>query len=132
MLGDTGSKRVVHILLECILVSQACVKNSVLRGVGLCIPACTGADIPPFPVHAGIHPPSQCMLGYTPPCPVHAGIHPRADTLPRPYPPPWQTPPPRRPLQRTVRILLECILVVKDNYNWQGLIKISIHMCITI
>ena len=31
------------------------------------------------------HPPAQCMLGYTPP---------------------------RRPLQRTVRILLECILVV--------------------
>ena len=49
---------------------------------------------PPCPVHAGIHPqvhagihtsPAQCMLGYTPP---------------------------RRPLQRTVRILLECILVL--------------------
>ena len=33
------------------------------------------------------------MLGYTP-YPVHAGMH------------------PRRPLQRTVRILLECILVL--------------------
>ena len=125
MLGDTGSKRVVHILLECILVSQACVKNSVLRGVGLCIPACTGADIPPFPVHAGIHTP----------CPVHAGIHPPPGQTPSPGHTPLlgkRPPPLRRPLQRTVRILLECILVVKDNYNWQGLIKISIHMCITI
>ena len=46
---------------------------------------------------AGQTPPTQCMLGYSP-CPVHAGIH---------------TPhlSPRRPLQQTVRILLECILV---------------------
>ena len=29
----------------------------------------------PCPVHSGIHPPTQCMLGYTyPPCAVHAGI----------------------------------------------------------
>ena len=71
-------------------------------------------------------PPAQCMPGYThplpsacwdtPPCPVHGGIHtplrrhPLADT------PLADTPPtgrhPRRPLQRTVRILLECILVL--------------------
>ena len=39
-------------------------------------------------------PKADTSPGQTPPCPVHAGIH-----------------PPRRPLQRTVRILLECILV---------------------
>ena len=40
---------------------------------------------------------------------VHVGVsvrHPRAATLPWPYPLP-----PRRPLQRTIRILLKCILV---------------------
>ena len=42
---------------------------------------------------SGQTPPAQCMLGYTPPCPAHAGIH---------------TPTPLR----TVRILLECILVL--------------------
>ena len=45
----------------------------------------------------GRQPPAQCMLGYTYPCPVHAVIH--------------APPLPRRPLHRTVRILLECILV---------------------
>ena len=74
----------------------------------------TSRQTPPGPVHAGIHthtrpvhagiwpppplpsaycdtnPPAQCMLGYTP------------STLP---------PPPRRPLQRTVRIILERNLV---------------------
>ena len=29
---------------------------------------------PSCPVHAGIHPPAQCMLGHTHPCPVYAGI----------------------------------------------------------
>ena len=64
----------------------------------------------PCPVHAGIHtppaqylleytPPAQWMLGYTQAHPVHAGIH-------------LHCPPPRRPLQQTVPILLECILVV--------------------
>ena len=85
----------------------------------------------PYPVHASIHPlgrhmyplgrhplptacwdthtPAQCMLGYNPlgrhthplfrqaSYPLHAGIQP---------------PSPRRPLQRTVHILLECILVL--------------------
>ena len=32
------------------------------------------ADTPPM--HTGIHPLAQCMLGYTHPCPVHAGIPP--------------------------------------------------------
>ena len=40
------------------------------------------------------HPTTQSMLGYTPLYPVHAGIHPH-----------------RQPLQWTVCILLECILV---------------------
>ena len=63
------------------------VSHSVHRGV-------------PFPVHAGIHP-----LRQTPPPPADPlGRHPWADT-------PGQTPPSRRLLLRTVRILLECILV---------------------
>ena len=56
----------------------------------------------------------QCMLGYTTPSPGRypLGRHPPADTpLPR-----------RRLLQRTVRILLECILVILINLlvvtNW--------------
>ena len=52
----------------------------------------------------------QCMLGYTPP-----GRHPLADIHPRANTPWVDTPPadnpPRRSLQPTVRILLECILV---------------------
>ena len=42
---------------------------------------------------------------------VHAGIHPPGQTPPWADTPPGQTPPSRRPLQRTVRILLECFLV---------------------
>ena len=30
----------------------------------------------PHPMHTGIHPLAQCMLGYTHPCQVHAGIPP--------------------------------------------------------
>ena len=73
----------------------------------------------------GVHPPRQTPHWQTPP-----GRHPLADT-PWQTPPgrhpdtpladrpsladtPWQTPPsPRQPLQRTVSILLECILVLK-------------------
>ena len=50
----------------------------------------------------GQTPPWADTPGQTPPCLVHAGIH----------------PPPRQPLQRTVRILLECILVLLID-NWQ-------------
>ena len=32
-------------------------------------------------------------------------------------PPSWQTPSPRRPLQRTVRILLECIFICSRNWT---------------
>ena len=53
---------------------------------------------------AHVLPPVQCMLGYTPP---------------------WaDTPSPRRPLQRMVRILLECILVESWCYSSP---KTSIH-----
>ena len=85
----------------------------------------------------------QCMLGYTPPAgtpprPLWADtppgqVHlPRAGTHPRVGTPPWQvhplgrytlppsrytpgrySPPPRRSLQRTVRIPLECFLVLR-------------------
>ena len=58
----------------------------------------------------------QCMLGYTPlggQTPQrqtpHAGIHP--GQAPPGGSPPWADPPSRRLLQRTVHILLECILV---------------------
>ena len=75
------------------MFSQACVKNSVHGG------GCVSQ-------HAlGQTPPTQCMLGYTPP----GQTTPRADT-----PPPFRHIPHRRPLQRTVRILLECILVYKE------------------
>ena len=56
---------------------------------GMCIPACIWGRHPP---------PRQTSPGQKP--------HPSGQT------PPWAgTPPPRRPLLRTVRILLECILV---------------------
>ena len=63
-------------------------------------------DTPPGqtpPVYAGIH---------THPCPVHAGIHPPQTQCMLGY-----SPPPRRPLQRTVRILLECIFVGSKVYT---------------
>ena len=70
------------------MFSQACVKNSTHGG------RCT----PPPP-------------GQTPP----QGRYPWADTILVRHPPrqipTWQTPPMRRPLQRTVRILPECIFV---------------------
>ena len=92
-----------------VIFSQAWVKNSFCpRGVSAS-------------VHAGIHPPNkqppgQTPLGQTPPwadtpypvhagihtpCPVYAGIHPLPSAC-------WDT----WLLLRTVRILLECILVV--------------------
>ena len=49
------------------------------------------------------------LSGQTPPLWADTPWTPSGQT---PHPPPGQTPPsPRRPLQRTVRILLECILV---------------------
>ena len=71
--------------------------DSVHREV--CIPACIGADTPladiPLPSACwDTHTPAQCMLGYTPP--------------------------PRRPLLRTVCIPLECILVF-DNFCFHTL-----------
>ena len=66
-----------------VIFSQASVILS--TGVGVCIPACTGADTPlgkhPLPSSACWDtPPAQCMLGYTPPSPPAAtaadGTHP--------------------------------------------------------
>ena len=86
-----------------VMFSQAGVKNSVH---GRCIPACTGADssradIPP----ADTSPWSDTPLRH-PPLVRHS------DT------PLGRHPPHRRPLQRTVRILLECILVVSMNLSY--------------
>ena len=74
-----------------IIFSQACVKSSVHRGGG-----------GPTSVHAGIHTP----LDRSP-----MGRHPHGQT----HTPARHTPS-RRLLQRTVRILLECILVFIKNY----------------
>ena len=48
-----------------VMLSQACVKNSVHRGGRVVWQTPPRADTP-FPVHAGIHPTTQCMLGHTP------------------------------------------------------------------
>ena len=55
------------------------------------------------------HPhPAQCMLGYTPPTQCMLGYTPPTNAC-------WDKGhPPPPPVQRTVRILLECILVCKD------------------
>ena len=67
---------------------------------------------------------SQHALGQTPTlADTPLGRHPPADPLGR-HTLPGQTPPsPRQPLQRTVRILLECILVRRRN----GRPNIKIH-----
>ena len=53
----------------------------------------------------------QCMLRYNPWADTRPGQTPPRQT------PPEQTPPSRRLLLRTVRILLECILVTNDIWN---------------
>ena len=94
------------------MFSQACVQNSVHGGRE------SGRQTRPL---AGRHPPGR----QTSPSPWQADIPPLPDrqTSPLPLagrhpllasrqtPPPGRHPPPGRPLQRTVRILLECILV---------------------
>ena len=79
-------------------------------------------------VHSGGLP--QCMLGYTPPRPPPSRhTPPKEQTLPQSrhplesrHPPEADTPleqttpPVKRPLLRTVRILLECILVYQNVY----------------
>ena len=67
---------------------------------------------PPHPVHAGIHTPYLVHAGIHIPCPVHAGIH----------------APLQRPLQRTVRILLECILVIE--ISWHKSYSSQFNICI--
>ena len=128
-LKGAGDPRYMSIFTVSNVVAQGyvftAVCDSVHRGGGVCLGmgVCV-ADTPnpqadtPCPVHAGIYTPSvQCMLGYTPlsqcmlgythpSCPVHGGIH--TLLLPSAC---WDTPAPRQPLQWTVRIVLECILV---------------------
>ena len=98
-----------------IMFSQACVKNSVQGGVHPLPPRQTGRHPlgrPPHPL--GRHPPP--------------GRH---------LPPPQGRSLLRRPLQRTVRILLECILVFNDTiisniYNWNSFLdKLPANGCVT-
>ena len=84
------------------LFSQACVKSSVHGGVSAS-------------VHAGIHPLGRPSPADTPPW---ADTLPPGKHTPLGSTPPGSTPPreahlpsPRRSLQRTVRVLLECFLV---------------------
>ena len=88
-----------------VMFSQVCVKDSVHKGGGVYPSMHWGRHtpgrhpLPPgrHPLPPGRHPlPPWVNPPDRPPCPVHAGIHP---------------PPHRRPLQRKVRIPLECILV---------------------
>ena len=60
-------------------------------GWGVCLPGGVCGRHPLPSACGDTHPPAQCMLGYTPPHP-------------------------RRPLQRTVRILLECFLVTEIRF----------------
>ena len=89
-----------------------------------CLPEGVSATLPHCPVHGEIHtpnacwnthPPAQAPRGQTPPPSVATPLPPQADT-----PSSWADTPqahttrandPRWPLQRTVFILLECILV---------------------
>ena len=70
----------------------------------------TGWCTPP-----GQTPPRQTRPGRQPTSP--GGQPPWADTPRQTHPPPWADTPPRRLLQRTVRILWECILVQNENEN---------------
>ena len=95
-----------------VIFSQASVILSTRGGVGVskhalgrhppgqtgevCIPACTVSDTP-----MGRHIPRQIHLRRTPPGKT-GGVYPSMH---------WFRHPPGRPLQRTVRILLECYLV---------------------
>ena len=88
----------IHKILYYYRPRQGCVFTGVCDSVhrGVHIPACTGADTPgqtPHPTPLG----SACWDTHRP-WAVHAGIH---------VPPPW------RPLQQTVHIQLECILVLE-------------------
>ena len=80
------------------MFSQACVKNSV-----------QGGGVQPSLV--GRHPPGQTPPWADTPGQTPLGRHPLAGTHPPGQTPPTTPPHPRWPLQRTVCILLECILV---------------------
>ena len=81
------------------MISQASVKNSVQGGFCLWVWGCVSASL---------------SRGCTPPRQTPPGRHP-AGRLP-----------PRQPLQRKVRILLECILVKRD-ISWPNLHNILNH-----
>ena len=85
-----------------VMFSQASV---ILFTEGVCIPACTGAE-PPSP--------RQTFPEQTD---IPLGRHFPGRHLPPGRHPPGQTPP-RWPLQRTVRILLKCILVHNVNTDF--------------
>ena len=96
-----------------VIFSEACVKNSVHRGGGGCLPRCmlgyTPLDQAETPLDPGRHPP---VTRQTPPGSRH--------TPPgtRQTPPQEQTPPGSRlqhtVYERPVRIILECILVLRN------------------
>ena len=94
-----------YITVRKVIFSQASISHSVHMGGG-CIPACTGADTPKQT------PPGKTRTPWVNTHPF-LGRHP----LPLDRHLPRQTPRlSRRLLQRTVRILLECILV-NDNFH---------------
>ena len=98
--------------------------HSVHRG-GVCLSACW--DTTP---REQTHPPSRHPPG--------ADTHPsRADTTPGSRHPPEQTPPGRRLPLRTVRILLECILVRKlmgylprNRAKIKSKFRFHVHFCL--
>ena len=67
------------------------VRCSGRRG-GRCLPSACWIHPPPQCMLGYTHPPAQCMLGYTSPCPVHAGIHTSPAQCMLRYPPPPPTP----------------------------------------
>ena len=79
---------------------------------------CVCGRHPPGRHPLGRHPTGQTPPGQTPPCPVHARTHTPPDQCMLGY-----TPCPRQPVQRTVRILLEC----RNNLQFIG---VCIMICV--
>ena len=92
------------------MFSQVCVNNSVLRR-SVCISAYTGQR---GVCQGGV--PRGCLQGV---CVCQGGVCQEGYTPPRT----WSSHPPRRPLQRTVRILLDCFLVVNYVVTITGLLS---------
>ena len=93
------------------------------------------ADTPWADTPLGRHPPGRHPPGRRP-----LGRHPPGQTPPWPYAslgrhPPGRHPPGRQtspsqvqPLQRAVRILLECILVLNLHKSWQRMFSLAIYV----